>query len=239
MIRKNDPLDEINFEEGCSLLINKPRDWTSFDVVNKIRFKLKYLLHVKKIKVGHSGTLDPMATGLLIICTGKFTKKLSLFQDLDKTYTGTMIFGASTPSYDSESEPDAQFDARHIDQQLIESVKQKFTGWIDQVPPIYSAIKINGRRAYDLARRGQDVEMQARRVHIIEFEPGILNGDSLEFKVRCSKGTYIRSLAHDFGKAMDSGAYLSSLKRTAIGDYKIEDAFELVEFTDQIDTLDS
>jgi tRNA pseudouridine55 synthase len=237
MTRNTDDLNSVDFLEGCSLLINKPKEWTSFDVVNKIRFKLKYHLGVKKIKVGHAGTLDPLATGLLIICTGKFTKKLADFQGLDKTYTGKMILGASTPTYDAESEPDAIFETSHLNMELLQKERLAFIGWLDQIPPIYSAIKINGQKAYDLARRGKDVEMKSRRVNITEFEIGSLDSNELDFKVQCSKGTYIRSLAHDFGKALDCGAYLSELRRTKIGEYKIEDAFELEEFANRVDNL--
>jgi tRNA pseudouridine55 synthase len=225
-----------DFIAGALLLVNKPKEWTSFDVVNKIRYKLKYRLGVKKIKVGHAGTLDPMATGLLIICTGKFTKKLESYQGLPKTYTGTITLGATTPSFDQETEIDARFPIDHITPQLLEEARQSFIGKIEQVPPVFSAIKVDGQPLYKKARKGIQVEVKSRTVEIYDFELSRVELPELHFSVRCSKGTYIRSLANDFGKAVNSGAYLSELCRTQIGEYRLSDAWEiedLIEYLDQ------
>lgn len=221
------PLPEYDFINGATLLVDKPQGWTSFDVVNKIRYRLKHRLKVKKIKVGHAGTLDPMATGLLVICTGKFTKKLQNLQGLDKTYTGTMTLGATTPSYDQETSIDETFPIDHIDKALIEENRQQFLGEISQIPPMFSAIKVDGQPLYKKARKGETVEVQPRKVLITSFDITHIDIPSLDFEVTCSKGTYIRSLANDFGKALQSGAYLSALRRTRIGPYKIEDAWNL------------
>lgn len=221
------PLPEYDFINGATLLVDKPQGWTSFDVVNKIRYRLKHRLKVKKIKVGHAGTLDPMATGLLIICTGKATKLLHNMQGLDKTYTGTMTLGATTPSFDQETSIDETFPIDHIDAALVEQARQTFMGEISQVPPMFSAIKVDGQPLYKKARKGQVVEVQPRKVIITSFEITNIDIPLLEFEVTCSKGTYIRSLANDFGKAMQSGAYLSALRRTRIGPHKIEDAWNL------------
>lgn len=221
------PLPEYDFINGATLLVDKPKGWTSFDVVNKIRYRLKHRLKVKKIKVGHAGTLDPMATGLLIICTGKGTKKLHSLQGLDKTYTGTITLGATTPSFDQETSIDETFPLDHIDKALIEETRQRFLGEISQVPPMFSAIKVDGQPLYKKARKGESVEIQPRKVLITSFEITNIDIPLLDFEVTCSKGTYIRSLANDFGKALQSGAYLSALRRTRIGPYKIEDAWNL------------
>jgi len=221
------PLPEYDFINGATLLVDKPQGWTSFDVVNKIRYRLKHRLKVKKIKVGHAGTLDPMATGLLIICTGKATKQLHTMQGLDKTYTGTMTLGATTPSFDQETSIDETFPIDHINAELVEEARQTFMGEISQVPPMFSAIKVDGQPLYKKARKGQVVEVQPRKVIITSFEITNIDIPSLEFEVTCSKGTYIRSLANDFGKAMQSGAYLSALRRTRIGPHKIEEAWNL------------
>ncbi|MFZ2899903.1 MAG: tRNA pseudouridine(55) synthase TruB [Saprospiraceae bacterium] len=223
--------------KGAMLLVDKPQGWTSFDVVNKIRYKLKSLLGVKNIKVGHAGTLDPMATGLLIVCTGGMTKKIDHYQGLPKEYTGAITFGASTPSYDAETEPDATFEWDHITPEMLEEVKARFIGEIDQVPPMFSAIKVDGQPLYKKARRGIEVEVKPRRVHIHTLEWTRVNMPVVDFLVRCSKGTYIRSLAHDVGKALQSGAYLSRLVRTKIGDYRLEDAWELEELVDTLEGL--
>lgn len=222
-----------DYKAGAMLLVDKPQGWTSFDVVNKVRYKIKRKLGVKKIKVGHSGTLDPMATGLLILCTGKFTKKLNELQGLSKTYTGTMKLGATTPSYDAESDVQQTFSTEHITPELLEEARQQFLGEIDQVPPMFSAIKVDGQPLYKKARRGETVEIEPRQVHIYDFELTRVELPEVDFRVSCSKGTYIRSLAHDFGKAVRSGAYLTALRRTRIGEYKLEDAWnleQLVEF---------
>lgn len=235
MSAEDTSLPAYDYKAGATLLIDKPKGWTSFDVVNKIRYKLKHKLKVKKIKVGHSGTLDPMATGLLVICTGKFTKKLNQFQGLPKTYTGTMKLGATTPSYDAETEEQEQFPVDHIDADSIESARQQFLGEIAQLPPVFSAIKVNGEPLYKKARRGEKVEVEPRQVHIYDFKLTRFEKPELDFFVSCSKGTYIRSLAHDFGKALNSGAYLTALRRTSVGDFHIDDAWQLDQLLEYIE----
>ncbi|MFK7948424.1 MAG: tRNA pseudouridine(55) synthase TruB [Saprospiraceae bacterium] len=220
---------KYDFKAGALLLVDKPKTWTSFDVVNKIRYKLKHTLGVKKIKVGHSGTLDPMATGLLIICTGKFTKKLTDLQGLPKSYTGTIKLGATTASYDAEEKENEIFPIDNITPELIELTRQKFIGRIEQVPPMFSAIKVNGQPLYKKARKGEMVEVKSRTVEIFDFKIKKIEMPFLDFEASCSKGTYIRSLAYDFGKAMDNGAYLTELRRTQVGDFFIEEAWNLEE----------
>ncbi|MEL7121916.1 MAG: tRNA pseudouridine(55) synthase TruB [Bacteroidota bacterium] len=221
------PLKRYDFVAGATLLVNKPEGWTSFDVVNKIRYKLKKKLKLKKLKVGHSGTLDPMATGLLVICTGKFTKKLTNLQGLPKEYTGTMHIGATTPSYDAETEVDERFPIDHITPEMIEEARNQFIGKIEQVPPMFSAIKVDGQPLYKKARKGEKIEIEARTIKIEAFDLTRIEIPEIDFCVACSKGTYIRSLAHDFGKAVRSGAHLISLKRTKVGDFDLKDAWEL------------
>ncbi len=217
-----------NFSEGELLLIDKPKDWTSFDVVAKVRNAIR----IKK--VGHAGTLDPMATGLLILCTGKWTKRIESFMADEKEYEGTIHFGATTPSYDAESDVDANFPVDGLTEaDLLEAVKQ-FTGIIQQVPPAYSAIKIDGQRAYSLARKGKEVKMAPREVEIKQFEFTRIAFPEVDFRVVCSKGTYIRSLAHDLGKAMNNGAHLSRLVRTRIGEYSLDKAWNLSELIEAI-----
>lgn len=218
---------KYDFKAGALLLVDKPKTWTSFDVVNKIRYKLKHTLGVKKIKVGHSGTLDPLATGLLIICTGKFTKKLNELQGLPKTYTGTIKLGATTASYDAEEKEDKTFPTDNITPELIESTRQQFEGYIEQVPPMFSAIKVDGQPLYKKARKGEMVEVKPRTVEISDFKIMKIDMPFVDFEVSCSKGTYIRSLAYDFGKAMNNGGYLTELRRTQVGDYYIEEAWDL------------
>lgn len=218
----------MNFEAGEVLLINKPLTWTSFDVVNKLRYTLTKKLG-KRIKVGHAGTLDPLATGLLIICTGKMTKQIDDFQGQDKEYTGTFLLGATTPTYDSEMEPDATFPVEHITGQLLNAAVVKYTGAIEQMPPIYSAIKVDGKVAYAQARKGQDIELKTRSIVINEFELTRVALPEIDFRVVCSKGTYIRSLAFDFGRAVDSGAYLKALCRTKIGNFDLKNALTVEE----------
>ncbi|MFM6953907.1 MAG: tRNA pseudouridine(55) synthase TruB, partial [Sphingobacteriaceae bacterium] len=208
---------DFNFTEGEMLLINKPLTWTSFDVVGKIRNTLKPL----KLKVGHAGTLDPLATGLLIICTGKLTKKIDEFQAQEKEYTGTFTLGATTPSYDLETTVDEQFPTEHLTEKAIHGATAQFCGQIAQFPPPHSAIKMGGERIYLKARRGETVELKARHVEIRTFEITRIALPEVDFRVVCSKGTYIRSLAHDFGKALGSGAYLSALCRTRSGNYSL------------------
>lgn len=217
------------------MLIDKPLDWTSFDVVNKVRYKLKHKLQVKKIKVGHSGTLDPRATGLLMICTGRFTKKLNQLQGLSKTYTGTIMLGATTPSYDSEMEVDERFPTDHITPEILEAARQKFIGEIDQLPPIFSAIKVDGKPLYKRARKGEKVKVEPRKITINDFEITRIQLPEIDFKVSCSKGTYIRSLAYDFGKACGSGGYLTSLRRTKIGEYSIKNAWTLDDLLQHVE----
>ncbi|CAN5906341.1 tRNA pseudouridine(55) synthase TruB [soil metagenome] len=238
----NEELPPSEFVTGKVLLIDKPLKWTSFDAVNKIRWQLKQKLQ-QKLKVGHAGTLDPLATGLLIICTGKFTKRIDEFQAQEKEYTGTFVIGASTPSSDLEQEVNEYFPTEHITDEMIQAATKKFIGEIDQSPPLFSAIKVDGKRASKMARKGDETILPTRKVEIREFEiTGIryLFSTSLEqtavqlievdFRVSCSKGTYIRSLARDFGKALESGAYLSALRRTRIGEFKIEDAVTIEAF---------
>ena len=223
----------FNFTEGEMLLINKPLTWTSFDVVGKIRNTLKPL----KLKVGHAGTLDPLATGLLIICTGKLTKKIDEFQAQEKEYTGTFTLGATTPSYDLETEVDEKFPVDHITEEAIHAATDEFCGQIAQFPPPHSAIKMGGERIYLKARRGETVELKVRHVEIASIEITRIALPEINFRVVCSKGTYIRSLAHDFGKALGSGAYLSALCRTRIGNYSVENAFEVADLVNHIRTL--
>ena len=206
--------------QGEILLIDKPYGWTSFQAVKKV----KWLLKAKK--VGHAGTLDPLATGLLILCTEKKTKEIESIQAQEKEYTGTITVGATTPSYDMETEPNEHFPFEHITQELIDNTLPQFIGDITQIPPLFSAIKVDGKRAYTLARQGSDHELKSRVIHIREFEITRLELPEIDFRVSCSKGTYIRSLAFDFGKALGSGAYLSALRRTKIGNYSVLDAVE-------------
>ncbi len=215
---------EYNFVDGEVLLIDKPLTWTSFDVIRKIRNGIK----IKK--VGHAGTLDPLATGLLVVCTGKKTKTIDLIQATDKEYTGTITIGATTPSYDKETEIDQSFPYEHITEEMIYETAKSFLGLNEQIPPAHSAIKINGERVYKKARRGEIVIMKPRSITIHEFEITAINLPDISFRVACTKGTYIRSLAYDFGKRLDSGGYLSSLIRTKIGDLRIEDAMSIDEF---------
>jgi tRNA pseudouridine55 synthase len=222
-----------DFTEGQLLLVNKPYNWTSFDVVGKLRNAFKPL----KLKVGHAGTLDPLATGLLIICTGKMTKQIDTFQAQEKEYTGIMILGATTPSYDMETDADQQFDISQVTDEQIRAACAQFTGDIQQYPPAHSAIKIDGERLYEKARRGEEVELRLRNVTISEFEITGIALPEINFRVVCSKGTYIRSLVNDFGKALNNGAYLSKLRRTRSGDYKIEDANEVMELVNIIREL--
>jgi tRNA pseudouridine55 synthase len=222
-----------DFADGQLLLVNKPYKWTSFDVVGKLRNAFKPL----KLKVGHAGTLDPLATGLLIICTGKMTKQIDTFQAQEKEYTATMILGATTPSYDMETEPDQQFGITHITEEQIKAACKQFTGDIQQYPPAHSAVKIDGERLYEKARRGEEVELRLRNVTITEFEITGIALPEINFRVVCGKGTYIRSLVHDFGKALNNGAYLSRLRRTRSGDYKVEDAHEIMELVNTIREL--
>ncbi|OYQ43558.1 tRNA pseudouridine(55) synthase TruB [Flavobacterium cyanobacteriorum] len=210
-----------DFQEGQVLLIDKPLHWSSFQAVNKVKWSLKKHLGLKKIKVGHAGTLDPLASGLLIICTGKFTKRIMELQGMEKEYTGTFHIGATTPSYDLETEVNETFPTAHIDDALINQTVKQFIGEIDQKPPVFSAIKKDGKRLYEHARKGEEVEIASRKVIIHKFEITRIALPEVDFRVVCSKGTYIRSLAHDFGVALGSGAHLTALRRTKIGTYNV------------------
>jgi len=223
-----------DFKEGQLLLIDKPLKWTSFQVVNKLRWLISNTFKIKKIKVGHAGTLDPLATGLLLICTGKMTKKIEEYQGMPKEYTGTFTVGATTPSFDMETEINQTFPFDHITEQLIIETTQRFLGEIDQKPPLYSAIKKDGDRLYDLARRGETTEIASRKVNIYTFEITDVNLPYISFRIACSKGTYIRSIADDFGRALNSGAHLSALRRTKIGDYSVENAISPAKFQENL-----
>jgi tRNA pseudouridine55 synthase len=223
-----------DFKNGQVILIDKPLEWTSFQVVNKLRWNIRQKFNIKKIKVGHAGTLDPLATGLLIICTGKFTKKIDEYQAQVKEYTGEITLGATTPSYDLETEVDQTFPIEHITEELIYNTAKKFIGEIDQKPPIFSAIKKEGRRLYDIAREGGTTEIKSRKITINQFEITDINLPKVKFRVVCSKGTYIRSLAYDFGKQLNSGAHLSELRRTKIGEFNVNNAVTVDDFIDNL-----
>ncbi|MEM7571590.1 MAG: tRNA pseudouridine(55) synthase TruB [Bacteroidota bacterium] len=255
----------IDFRSGALLLVNKPIGWTSFDVVNKLRFSIRKRLQLRKIKVGHAGTLDPMASGLLLICTGKWTKRLNDLQGMPKTYTGAFALGGTTPSYDLETEIDERFPVDHIDADLLEKARLALSGPIEQMPPMFSAIKVNGQPLYKKARAGETIERKARPVEILDFRLGEVVGlpqvqtspgpdlpagakvptiavedhasqelASVDFLISCTKGTYIRSMAHDFGKLCASGGHLKSLCRTSIGPYVLEEAWDLDQLVEYI-----
>ena len=230
-------LNKTSVTEGQLLLIDKPLNWTSFQVVNKIRWELKNKFGIKKLKVGHAGTLDPLATGLLLVCTGKMTKKISEIQALVKEYTGTFTLGATTPSYDLETPIDGTFPIDHLDDNALKEVINQFTGVVDQYPPVFSAIKKDGRRLYEYARKGEEIKINSRQVEISVFELTEIKLPTIDFYVKCSKGTYIRSLANDYGKALGSGAHLSSLRRTAIGLHRIEDAYTIEQITAELEVI--
>ncbi|HLN94366.1 MAG TPA: tRNA pseudouridine(55) synthase TruB [Flavobacterium sp.] len=215
---------EQSFTEGRILLIDKPLHWSSFQAVNKIKWALKKHLGLKKIKVGHAGTLDPLASGLLIVCTGKATKQIQELQGQEKEYTGTFRLGATTPSYDLETEIDAVFPTSHLTEDSIRQATLQFVGEIDQKPPVFSAIKKDGKRLYEHARAGETVEIASRKTTIYQFELTRIEMPDVDFRVRCSKGTYIRSLAHDMGAALHSGAHLTALRRTKSGGFSVDDA---------------
>ena len=226
----NFPETAEEFLSGQIFLIDKPLGWTSFDLVKKVKNLIRTKYNLKKIKVGHAGTLDPLATGLLIVCTGKFTKRISEIQGQAKVYNGEITLGGTTPSYDLETEVDTRYETSHITKELIQNRILNFTGEIDQIPPIFSALKRDGERLYEKARRGESIEIEARNVSIHSFEITAIEMPKISFEIMCSKGTYIRSIAHDFGAALDSGAHLSKLCRTAIGDYKLRDALDIISF---------
>lgn len=224
-------LSPEEFQAGQILLIDKPLIWSSFQAVNKVKYALiKNLGLPKKFKIGHAGTLDPLASGLLIICTGKFTKRISELQGQIKEYTGTITVGGTTPSYDLETEINQTFPTEHITNELIHETTKQFIGEIDQFPPIFSALKKDGKRLYEHARAGEEVEIASRKVEISEFEITRIQLPEIDFRVVCSKGTYIRSLAFDFGKALNSGAHLTALRRTKIGEFSVENAIEPLAF---------
>ena len=226
---------EEDFKNGQVLLIDKPLEWTSFQAVNKIRWHIKQRFKIRKIKVGHAGTLDPLATGLLIICTGKQTKEIHTYQGQIKEYTGTFTLGATTPSYDLETEINETFSIEHISENLLKETTKQFLGEIQQKPPIFSAIKKDGKRLYELARKGETTEIKARTVTISEFEITNIDLPKVDFRVVCSKGTYIRSLAFDFGQALNSGAHLSTLRRTKIGNFSVDDASSIEGFIEGLE----
>jgi len=219
-----------DYLRGQVLLIDKPLEWTSFQVVNKLRWEIRQAFNIKKIKVGHAGTLDPLASGLLVICTGKMTKQIDSFQGQIKEYTGTITLGGTTPSYDLETEVNASFPTDHITPELIRETTKQFNGEIDQFPPVFSALKKDGKRLYEYARAGEAVEVKSRRITIEAFDITAINGTAVDFRVVCSKGTYIRSLAHDFGKALQSGGHLSALRRTKIGDFDVSNSLSIDDF---------
>ena len=224
-----------DFLDGQVLLVDKPLEWTSFQVVNKVRWHIRQAFNLKKIKVGHAGTLDPLATGLLVICTGKMTKQIDTFQGQIKTYTGTLVLGSTTPSYDLETAIDQTFPTAHITTESIHNATGQFIGEIDQFPPIFSALKKEGKRLYEFARAGEEVKIDSRKVTVTEFKILAIKDTEVHFRVTCSKGTYIRSLAHDFGKALESGAHLTALRRTKIGAYNVEDAVSIDEFISSLE----
>ena len=222
---------EFNFVEGEVLLFDKPLEWTSFDVVNKIRNIIKRKVG-KKVKVGHAGTLDPLATGLLILCSGKFTKKIENYQGMEKEYLGELVLGSTTASCDRETEIIFQSDTKHLNSEMIIAQTADFQGIIDQMPPMFSALKVNGKVAYKEARKGKTIELKSRQVEVKVFEITEIDLPKVRFRVVCSKGTYIRSLVRDFGEALGVGAYMSDLQRTKIGDFDLKDAFQLRKFED-------
>lgn len=224
----------MDFQEGEIILIDKPLTWTSFDVVNKIRWNIKQKLGVKKIKVGHAGTLDPLATGLLIICTGKKTKTIDTIQAEEKTYTGTILLGKTTPSFDLETEYNQEFPTEHITTDLMEEIRQTFLGEQQQQPPVFSAKQIDGKRAYEHARAGREIEMKFNTIHISDFKIDSSRFPEIDFEIKCSKGTYIRSIAHDFGQKLNSGGTLIALRRTQSGNFLVEKAFTVDDFIEKI-----
>jgi tRNA pseudouridine55 synthase len=232
----NFPETAEEFLSGQIFLIDKPLGWTSFDLVKKVKNLIRTKYNLKKIKVGHAGTLDPLATGLLIVCTGKFTKRISEIQGQIKIYTGEITLGGTTASYDLETEIDTRYQISHITKRLMQDIALLFTGEIDQKPPIFSALKRDGERLYEKARRGESIEIEARKVSVHSFEITAIEMPKISFEIKCSKGTYIRSIAHDFGAALDSGAHLSKLCRTAIGDYKLKNALDIISFKKQLNS---
>lgn len=232
-------LTSEDYLSGQVLLIDKPLHWTSFQVVNKLRWEIRQAFKIKKIKVGHAGTLDPLASGLLVLCTGKMTKQIDTFQGQIKEYTGTLVLGSTTPSFDLETEIDCTFETNHITEDLIRETTKQFIGDIEQQPPVFSALKKDGKRLYEFARAGETVEIKSRQVHVQAFEITKIDGLNIIFRIVCSKGTYIRSLAHDFGKALHSGAHLSALRRTKIGDFDVKNAVSINDFIKTLQPQDT
>ncbi|MBE6204495.1 MAG: tRNA pseudouridine(55) synthase TruB [Alistipes sp.] len=231
---QNESLRDIDFKEGYIAVIDKPLEWTSTDVVRKIKYTLQHRLGYRKIKIGHAGTLDPLATGVLIVCIGKATKMVNALQAEEKEYIADIVLGATTPSYDLEHPIDRYYPTDHISREKIEQVLESLTGERLQAPPIYSAKKVEGVRAYEFARAGEEVELKRALINIYEMEILSLEMPLLRLRVRCSKGTYIRSLAHEIGQALDSGAHLSGLRRTRSGGFTVEKAFELQNFLEKL-----
>ena len=229
----------MDFSEGEVLFVNKPLHWTSFDVVNRIRWKIKKTFNLKNIKVGHAGTLDPLATGVMIICTGKATKQIEKFQYQKKEYIATLELGATTPSFDKELPIDATYPTEHIDDKLLKEVIPQFTGELWQIPPVYSAVKVKGKRAYEYAREGEKVKLKPKLLLIDEIEMLKFAPPYLTIRIVCSKGTYIRALARDIGLALKSGAHLAALERTGIGDIKLSDCMEIAETLELIEKINS
>jgi tRNA pseudouridine55 synthase len=227
-------MTEEDYKNGQVLLIDKPLTWTSFQVVNKLRWEIKQRFNIKKIKVGHAGTLDPLATGLLIICTGKQTKQINTYQGQVKEYTGTFTVGGTTPSYDLETAVEETFPIAHISEELLQKTTEQFIGEIQQKPPIFSAIKKDGKRLYEFARKGETTEIKERTVTVSKFEITKINLPEVAFRIICSKGTYIRSIAFDYGKALNSGAHLSALRRTKIGNFYVDDALSMEAFIEKL-----
>jgi len=234
IVDKQCDIDTIDFLAGSVMLLDKEKDWTSFDAVNKLRWAIRNSYDIKKIKVGHAGTLDPMATGLLIICSGKMTKSITDYQGQRKKYSGTIQLGSTTPSYDAETEVDERFSIEGINEEMIVSTAKNFIGKIDQVPPIYSALKTNGVPNYKRARKGEKVEVKARPVEIYDLEITNVDLPEIEFTMECSKGTYVRSLAYDIGRALGNGAHLTRLRRDAIGEFQVKNAWNATELAERI-----
>lgn len=222
---------DFDFIRGEILVLNKPLDWTSFDLVQKVRNTLCRLMKIRRLKVGHAGTLDPKATGVMVLCSGKSTKMIDQIQADEKEYIALLKIGATTPSFDLETEEDEQFPTSHITRELVEKVLPQFVGFIEQIPPVYSAIKVDGKRAYKFARKGKEVELKSKTLEVKEIELLRFNLPEIELRIVCGKGTYIRALARDIGKALGSGAYLVGLKRTRIGEYSIDQSLDLAELT--------
>lgn len=228
---------ENPYLEGQVILIDKPLTWTSFNAVQKVKYALRKKFSLKKIKVGHAGTLDPLATGLLVICTGKKTKSIESIQEQQKEYTGVITLGATTPSYDLETDVDEHFKVDHITNEMIEEVAQSFVGEMHQMPPDFSAKKVDGKRAYDLARKGEKPALKTKLITIYAFDIDSSGFPEIRFRIECSKGTYIRSIAYDFGKALKSGGHLTELRRTKIGEYCVKDAIHVEDFFDSLEAI--